>query len=211
MRKLLCVVAHPDDEVLGCGATLSRAACEGVEVRVLLPIQRSDLRGMEHWSELTDQYNRAVSHLGGRAFIAEPMIREEGVEANTMRLHALVEPFVEWCDVVLTHWGGDVHQAHRAVARAVEIATRPFRRRRDVLHFEVPTSTDQSFQDTFLPNFFVMLKESDVQRKIEAFSFYGTETAPGRDAEGLIRRLRLRGAQINSAFAEAFFLSRAFV
>jgi len=211
MGKLLCVVAHPDDEILGCGATLSRAAAEGAEVHVLLPIQRSDPRGVSHWSVLRGQYNRAVEHLGGRAFIADPLVIENAVETDTMRLHAIVEPFVEWCDVVLTHWGGDVHQTHRAVARAVEIATRPFRRKRTVLHYEVPTSTDQGFLNTFSPNFFVCLEENHVRRKIEAFSFYDTEAAPGRNAEAILRLSQLRGAQINTAMAEAFFLSRTFV
>jgi len=211
MRKVLCVVAHPDDEVLGCGGTLWRAASEGDEIRVLLPIERSDPRGLKHWAMLREQFERAVKHLGGQAFIAEPSIVEDGVEANTMRLHGIVEPFVDWCDVVVTHWSSDVHQAHRAIARAVEIATRPFRRRRIVLQCEIPTSTDQGFTNTFSPNLFVRLDEGHMRRKIEAFALYGTEQAPGRDPEGLLRQAQLRGAQINAELAEAFFLSRAFI
>jgi len=34
--KILVVVAHPDDEVLGCGGTVSRLAREGNEIYILI-------------------------------------------------------------------------------------------------------------------------------------------------------------------------------
>ena len=34
-KKILVVAAHPDDEVLGCGATLAKAIDSGCEVHVL--------------------------------------------------------------------------------------------------------------------------------------------------------------------------------
>ncbi|MFO1127102.1 MAG: PIG-L family deacetylase [Rhodospirillales bacterium] len=209
-KRVLCVAAHPDDEVIGCGATLCRAVERGAEVRVLLPLKRSDPRGIAHWTQLVTQFYQAVAHLGGTAIVPDDALAEEHVEAETMGLHRLVEPWVEWCDIVFTHWPGDVHQSHRSVARAIEVATRPFRRQRIVLHYEIPTSTDQAYRDTFSPNFFVHVEDRHLKRKLEAFALYTTETAPGRDGDGLRRRLELRGAQINAAVAEAFVLSRAY-
>ena len=36
MKKILIVAAHPDDEVLGCGATVARLVKEGFEVFTLI-------------------------------------------------------------------------------------------------------------------------------------------------------------------------------
>jgi len=99
------------------------------------------------------------------------------------------------------------------VSRAVEIATRPFRRRRDVLLFEIPTSTDQRFGGSgsaFAPSQHVVLNESQARRKCDAVARYSTEAAPGRTAEDVERHLRHRGAEIGVTFAEAFVVARQF-
>ncbi len=208
---MLCVAAHPDDEVIGCGATLARCAEAGAQVRVLLPLMRSDPRGIAHWTELLSQFRRVVAHLGGEAVVPDDAVAEADVESRTMAVHGLVEPHVEWSDIVFVHWHEDVHQTHRVLARAVEIATRPFRRRRQVLQYEVATSTDQGFRDTFAPNLFVRVEERHAARKVDAVAFYATETVAGREPESLRRRLALRGDQIGVPFAEAFVLARAFL
>jgi LmbE family N-acetylglucosaminyl deacetylase len=209
--RVLCVAAHPDDEVLGCGATLSRAAEAGADVRILLPVKRCDLRGEANWELHLQQFSAAAQHLGGEAIISENSIPELHIEAETMALHALIEPWADWCDIVFTHWHGDAHQAHRAVARAVEVATRPFRRRRQVLQYEVPTSTEQAFRNTFAPNLFISVNEHHVARKAEAMALYTTEQAPGRNPQSVERWAAVRGEQVGVPYAETFVIARAFV
>src|SRR5687767_3002716 len=143
--RVLAVVAHPDDEVIGCGGTLARLSAEGREVQTLLPLRRCDPRGRESWDALIESFHRASTMLGARPIVPDRLLDETQAETAPHELHDLILPWIESAELVLTHWWGDTNQAHRGVSRAVEIATRPFRRRKNVYLFEVPTSSDQGF------------------------------------------------------------------
>lgn len=209
--RVVVIIAHPDDEVLGCGATLARFADEGHEVRVLLTLRRSDPRGVAHWARIVEDFTRACAVLGVAPIIADPLLEERAADIQLRELIDEIRPHVEWSDTVFTHWTGDVHQVHRSVSRAVEIATRPFRTRRDVYLFEVATSTDQAFVQHFSPQMFVSVQANQAQRALAAMACYGTEVAPGRTVEDLQRCLEQRGAQIGASHAEAFVVARRFL
>jgi LmbE family N-acetylglucosaminyl deacetylase len=112
--------------------------------------------------------------------------------------------------VVFTHWIQDAHQSHRALARSVEIATRPFRTRKHTVLFETPSSTDQGFFTSFSPNLHVRLSDADLSRKMQAMAVYADQYAPGRMPLDLQNHARYRGSQIGECAAEAFFVARSF-
>jgi hypothetical protein len=94
------------------------------------------------------------------------------------------------------------------------VATRPFRRRRNVSLFETPTSTNQGFARStgvFSPSQYVVLTPGQVSRKCAAVGCYTTESAPGRTIEDIERHLRYRGAEIGVPYAEAFVVARQFI
>ena len=210
-RRVAVVVAHPDDEVLGAGATIHRMARAGAEVSIHLPFRRCDPRGVREWPRLIDAFHASCERLGARAFVADRLIPETDALARPDRIHDQLLPAITDADIVLTHWYGDTHQVHRGLSYAVEIGTRPFRRRRDLWLFEVPSSTDQSFTTPFQPTCYVEVEACDVEAKCEAMTYYPMERAPGRRARDLERLAGVRGCQIGVDYAECFSVARQFL
>lgn len=210
-KNIVVVIAHPDDETIGCGGFLSKASIQNANCRVVLPVRRGDARGISNWDRLIDQLANASKLLGATLVLTDDLVDDLTAEIYVHKIYKLIEEHVAWADIVLTHWHGDSHQAHRAVSRAVELATRPFRSKKTVLFFEIATSTDQAYEYTFSPNCFVVLSDTEVANKISAMNHYGTEIIAGRTPENLKNQLRLRGSQIGSDFAEAFVIARHFI
>lgn len=208
-RKVLVVVAHPDDEVLGCGGTIRKLSDAGCEVKVLLAFEAPHGR---EWSRRRTAFEAACRQLGASAESVGGHTAMSGSEGDIRELHDLLQPWIEWCDAVFTHWYGDANQMHRLVARAIELATRPFRCRRDVFLFEVPTSSEQGFiGPAFVPNTYVALEPSHCALKCATMELYPHEHAPGRAPEDLMRRLEHRGTEAGLTHAEAFVAVRLFL
>jgi Uncharacterized proteins, LmbE homologs len=208
-RKVLVVVAHPDDEVLGCGGTIRKLTDAGCEVKVLLAFGAPHGR---EWAGRRKAFDEACRRLGASAETVDGHAAMSGSEGDVRALHDVLQPWVEWSDTVFTHWFGDANQMHRLVARAIELATRPFRCRRDVFLFEVPTSTDQSYSGpTFAPNTYVALNAAQCALKCATMEMYPHELAGGRTPQDLMRRLELRGIEAGVSHAEAFVAVRLFL
>lgn len=218
--RALVVAAHPDDEVLGAGATMASMSAAGDEVHVLILAEGVSLRvpGLT-LSEAQANCRRAADRLGVQdisfggfasngVLIAD--VPQRPVVAAVEHAVARMRP-----EVVFTHHPGDIHADHRVVARSVQYVTRflGLGRTRAVLHFEVPSSTDQQFgtESPFVPNYFTDVT-GFVTAKCEALSVYDYEVFDAPHPRSLVAVSALavcRGAQVGVSEAEAFVLGRA--
>jgi N-acetylglucosamine malate deacetylase 1 len=219
-RRALCVAAHPDDEILGAGATMAALSDAGCEVHVLVLGEgvgarfEGDVRPDEEVDELAGELRRAAEIVGAiphqlnlpdNRFDQWDMLdvvhAVEGVKAQ-------VEP-----DLVFTHHHGDMNVDHRVTANATLTAFRPLPGERPVtlLAFETLSSTEWNPAGApFAPNWYEDAAPG-LERKLAAMDAYRHELREWphpRSLEGIRVLARRHGMTVGLEAAEAFMLLR---
>lgn len=215
--RYLVVVAHPDDEILGCGATINKLIENNNEVAVAIMVSQAAAR-KDLSSTLSSDEKEAFDIIGVKhTFHAD----FPNIKMNTVP-HLDMVQFVEKCiedfkaDAIITHHPSDTNNDHVQTSYAVQAACRLFQRRdnlpelKELLYMEVLSSTEWSFDTSanrFLPNYFVEIGKERLQLKLKALSAYKgvMRTYPHpRSVEALEGLAAYRGAQAGCNYAEAF-------
>lgn len=225
MKRVLVIAAHPDDEVIGCGATISKYSRVGVDFMVLFIAEGSSCRHVsstcvDSISDITVRTNQAMNALAvlgvkNHVFTDLPCGRLDQVPI--IEINKIIERAVRDFnpDTVLTHSALDANNDHRIVSRATIMATRPCSENRvqRLLSYEVLSSSEWAFGETFTPTSFEKIEEQDLIIKWNALAVYETEVRPypfPRSQEGLRTQAMMRGMQSGLPLAEAFCLIREF-
>lgn len=228
MKNVLVVAAHPDDEVLGCGATIARLAHEGWAVHVVIVAEGATSRNVmrdpavheQELSELARCAEVANGILGAASvkLLSLPDNRMDGMEL--LDVVKIVEAEIERHRpiMVLTHHAGDVNVDHRVLHDAVITACRPQPGHpvRTLLFFEVPSSTEwrpSASGMQFSPDYFFDVTDT-LDRKLASLNAYAPEMRAfphPRSMKAVEHLARWRGATIGCAAAEAFMLGRAII
>ncbi len=222
--KALLIAAHPDDEVLGCGGTISKLAAQGHEIHILILANgltsRSDFDPQRDACALAAHHARAekAGQLLGAASVKLAGFPDQKMDTLpllevTKRIEQ--EIYFRSPETVFTHHGGDLNMDHVVTYRATLTATRPTSTStvKAVYAYEVPSSTEWSFQrfePKFHPSLFFDISDS-LTRKIEAMQIYESETRPfphPRSPEALESIARKWGSTIGVRAAEAFEVVR---
>ncbi|MCI3922702.1 PIG-L family deacetylase [Paenibacillus sp. TRM 82003] len=215
----LIVVAHPDDEVLGAGATIYRLAEQGHSVNVCILSGEVSVRNQKpSTEELHDDVERSMRILG-----VDKVIKGDfpNIEFNAVP-HLQIVQFIEQAmletgaDVLFTHHPADLNNDHLHTSLACQAAARLFQRRKDVptlkelLFMEVLSSTEwgiNSAMNKFNPNLFMEIGEHGLKKKLEALAQYRgvMRDYPHPRSEEAIRGIAAyRGGQSGAVYAEAF-------
>lgn len=217
--KYLLVVAHPDDEVLGAGASMFRWSREGHHIDVAIMCTEAKARAFRpEDKELDEDLNASSDFLGiHRKFEAT----FPNIEMNTVPHLKLVQ-FIESAiresepDIIITHHPADTNNDHLQTSMACQEAVRLFQRRpevkrvRELWYMEVPSCTEwkiNSAMVTFNPNCYVEVGKEGVDAKVKALSMYRGVMRPyphPRSAEFIEGLAAYRGGQWGLMYAEAF-------
>jgi len=220
--KTLVVAAHPDDETLGCGGLISKLTNQGEQVRVIFIAEGSSCRHEVLTKQAKEEidfrnqcaieamntigvtnynfYNLPCGRLGDKSLIDIAKIIEKEISDYKPT-------------TVLTHCCNDVHNDHKVTYRAVVQATRPVGNIvKNLLSFEILSSTEWNYTETFKPNILVDIS-STIDVKINAMHCYSTEQPkyPHPRSDQVIKSLAtLRGSQSGVEYAEGFEIIRIF-
>jgi len=220
-KRIAAIFAHPDDEVLGCGAVMARHALAGDEVRILILATGLASRGgvpdKAAFERLRADARGAADAVGAGdvVFCDFPDNAMDSVPLLSViqRIEVFLEAFP--AERIYTHHAGDLNIDHRVTHQAVLTACRPLPGAvtREILACEVNSSTEWSppgsFQP-FLPTEFVDVTAT-LDHKVSALACYKGELRDWphpRSLEGVRALARWRGAQSGFDAAEAFVTVR---
>jgi len=223
MERVLVIAAHPDDEVIGCGATITKYVRQGVQFMVLFIAEGSSCR---YASPSSADSATAIAARSQQAINALVLLGVKNYHFNDLPCGRLDQvPIIEITkaieeairefnpDTVLTHSSLDANNDHRIVCRASIMATRPGAQNRvaRLLSYEVLSSSEWAFGEPFVPTSFEQIEEQDLALKWQALAAYETEVKdyPFPRSEQGVRALAMsRGMQAGVPLAEAFGLIR---
>jgi len=213
--KVLVIAPHPDDEVLGCGATMAKHAQSGDDVHVCIVTKAY----APEWSEAFLR-NRPAEIEASRKILDVKQVHELGfptVKLDTVPQKELNDSLDEVFekikpDVVYVPHRGDANMDHRIVFDSCMVAARPAGRAiRRVLSYETLSETECGLRDApFVPDVYVDVSAT-IAKKAEAMRAYGSELKRPphpRSIEIIDALARKRGSEVNVSAAEAFMLVR---
>lgn len=208
MRRVLVVVAHADDAVLGMGDTMVRHSMKGYEASVFSMGDEVSSRGttcteVAARAAATDAASQAVLGNAGfpdNALDSMPLL---DVVKEIERVSTDLAP-----DLVFAHFHGDVNVDHGLIDRAVLTAFRPLPSTpvTEARAFEVLSSTEWAVADQDHPDTYVDVS-CVVQQLLEAYDCCAqvqTVDPHVRSRDAPLHKVRSRGRSGGLDAAEAF-------
>ncbi len=215
----LVVVAHPDDEALGVGASIYKWTKEGHTVDVCIMCTDAEARAFRpDDDELDNDMRQSTKMLGIRKLYLGSFANIQMNAEPHLHLVQFIEKAIadSKADVIVTHHPSDTNNDHLHTSLACNAAVRLFQRRvgmkpiSEVWYMEALSATDwniNSAMNRFEPNTFVEAGKDGVDMKLKALAQYRGVMRPyphPRSEETITGLAAYRGSQAGCCYAEAF-------
>ena len=222
MDRVLIIAAHPDDDILGCGGYISKFSKEK-DFRVIFIAEGSSCR---YDNNVEKEVIEEIEKRNGYGVRALNSLGVDNIKFYNLRcgsldqvpiltINKIIENEINTYkpNIVFTHSNRDTNNDHLIVNKSTLIATRPGAKFfiPTLMTYEILSSSEWKFTESFKPNYFETLTKTDVQNKWNALSEYESEIKDfpyPRSEEGIRTLAQYRGMQCNRHFAEAFEIIR---
>lgn len=221
-KKILIVVAHPDDEVLGCAGTIINYIKKGFKVDLITLTDGIGAREIKKNKLSIEKKRRINALMKSSKILGINNILNFDFPDNkldSIPLLEIIKPIekkiIEFKpSIIFTHFDNDLNKDHNIVSKAIQTICRPNLpfQINEILFFEILSSTEWHLnkRKNFIPNKFVDITKT-IDKKISALKCYKNELKKfphSRSIEGVKIIAKYRGMISGLKFAEAFIIHR---
>lgn len=220
-KEILIIAAHPDDEILGCGGTITKLSKNNIVSALILVDAITSRTGdfsNEERKDLKMETKNSHDIIGIKNTFFESFPDNEFDKLPLLNLIKTVSNYIEKIkpDIIFTHHHGDLNIDHRKTFQAVLTACRPQPNLKhpDIYCFEIPSATDwQTYlgENSFRPNIFIDISDT-INLKLKALECYESEMRDyphSRSIKGVEIMAQDWGRKVGKKFVEAFELIRS--
>lgn len=216
-KNISFIVAHPDDETIGCGGTILKKIKEGHNINLLILSNGISARSLKKKDLIIRKKNfeKVIKNYKIKNYKILDFPDNQFDTIPLLKLIKVIENFIikNKSSEVFTHYYDELNIDHKITSKAVITACRPKPNSfiNKLFFFEVLSSTNWNFNgNTFKPNYFEDISKF-TKKKIEILKLYKNEIPKGnhtRSLKNIIRLSEIRGSSVGIKNAEAYILYR---
>ena len=210
-KNILILAAHPDDETLGCGATIIKLSKYN-EVSLITFTDGVSSRSPAHDSR-TNRLNKVCKELGISKCTIGEFPDNQMDQVPLLEVSKFIEESIEKRpDIIFTHHPGCLNIDHSTVYRATLTAFRPQHGHpHEIYSYYIPSSTDYNPLSDFSGNVYHNVADTCEEKIRILKECYSDEMRPfphSRSCKNIRNLMMVWGAESGLEYAEKFKLIR---
>lgn len=222
-RRILVIVAHPDDEVLGMGGSIAKFSSSGASVALLIitdgsssQYRNADVTLIKEQKKIETQKSADILGISKIYYAYLPDMQLD--TTPHIEINESIEKIIKLFQPtdVFTHFWGDVNRDHQRVYESTLVACRPVGDNAParLFAYSVPSSTEwniQIGQNIFCPTWYIDIDGDFAEKKYAAMACYATELRQyphPRSIEYIRNADKAEGNRVGLHSAESFILLR---
>ena len=208
-KNILILAAHPDDETLGCGATIARLVDEGHNVNLLTFTDGVGARSIKRFGNRNDRLGLVQNMLGLKSYSFGTFPDNKMDSIPLLDICKFIEQNVNYNpDIIFTHHHDCLNVDHQATVTAFRPQTGTDIK---IYSYYVPSSTDYNPMNKFNGNVYYDVENyKDIKLDVlkKCYKEEMRDYPHTRSYENIENLMKVWGSEVGLKYAEKFELIR---